>query len=88
MVSRKRPAASGVPKTITAVEGWDHVAGTVAFSVPLDLSALLALRHTRTNQPIRVLDLGCGDGRIAAELHHLGFAVVGYDASPQLIARG
>lgn len=47
MISSKRPAASGVPKTITAVEGRDHVVGTVAFSVPLDLSALLALRHNR-----------------------------------------
>ncbi|WP_116953233.1 class I SAM-dependent methyltransferase [Jiangella endophytica] len=34
----------------------------------------------------RVLDAGCGTGRVAAVLHQRGHAVVGVDADPELIA--
>lgn len=37
-----------------------------------------AVRHLRG----RVLDVGCGAGRVALELEHRGFDVVGVDASP------
>lgn len=33
----------------------------------------------------RILDLGCGDGVLAAELGHLGCEVVGVDAAPDMI---
>ena len=36
--------------------------------------------------PSRVLDAGCGYGRVASELTRLGHAVVGVDADPDLIA--
>lgn len=36
----------------------------------------------------KVLDLGCGYGRISNQLHELGFEVTGYDSSSKLIARG
>ncbi len=34
----------------------------------------------------RVLDAGCGTGRVGAELHRRGHAVVGVDADPVLVA--
>jgi len=34
----------------------------------------------------RVLDLGCGDGRLTAEIAARGAAVVGLDASPDMVA--
>ena len=34
----------------------------------------------------RVLDAGCGTGRVGAALHDLGHAVVGVDADPVLVA--
>lgn len=35
----------------------------------------------------RILDIGCGDGTIAAELHGLGFSVTGIDPSAEALAR-
>lgn len=34
----------------------------------------------------RILDAGCGPGRVAAELHRRGHIVVGVDVDPKLIA--
>ncbi|MCB0973047.1 MAG: class I SAM-dependent methyltransferase [Actinobacteria bacterium] len=34
----------------------------------------------------RVLDAGCGPGRVSAVLHHRGHTVVGVDADPTLVA--
>jgi SAM-dependent methyltransferase len=34
----------------------------------------------------RILDAGCGTGRVAAELHRRGHEVVGVDIDPELIA--
>lgn len=36
--------------------------------------------------PCRVVDVGCGEGRLARDLMALGYDVVGIDASPTLIA--
>jgi SAM-dependent methyltransferase len=36
--------------------------------------------------PCRVVDVGCGEGRLARDLKHLGYEVVGIDASPTLLA--
>jgi SAM-dependent methyltransferase len=35
--------------------------------------------------PARVLDAGCGTGRVAARLHDRGYDVVGCDADPRMI---
>jgi len=36
--------------------------------------------------PARVLDLGCGEGRLPRDLQRLGYDVIGFDGSPTLIA--
>lgn len=35
----------------------------------------------------RILDAGCGTGRVAIELNHRGYATVGVDVDPDLLAR-
>ena len=37
--------------------------------------------------PTRVLDAGCGTGRVAIELHRRGVEVVGADVDPSMLAR-
>ncbi|MEJ0086027.1 MAG: methyltransferase domain-containing protein [Pseudomonadota bacterium] len=61
---------------------WDQAAGTKQFTHPLD--------HARFTNAVsrdaRILDFGCGQGRICAELMELGFLrVVGVDSSAQMI---
>ena len=41
--------------------------------------------HALRPAPIRVLDAGCGTGRVATELTRLGHDVVGVDADPHMI---
>ena len=36
--------------------------------------------------PARVLDAGCGTGRVAVRLHELGYAVVGIDVDASMVA--
>jgi SAM-dependent methyltransferase len=36
--------------------------------------------------PARVLDAGCGTGRVAVRLHELGYDVVGVDVDPSMVA--
>jgi len=42
--------------------------------------------HAALRQGARILDLGCGTGRIAAPLVELGHAVAGVDDSPEMLA--
>ncbi|HEU5037947.1 MAG TPA: class I SAM-dependent methyltransferase [Nocardioides sp.] len=37
--------------------------------------------------PARVLDAGCGTGRVAVRLHELGYAVVGVDVDASMVAQ-
>ncbi len=67
------------------VEYWDRVAEQKCFTHPLD-RRLLA-RHIPAHP--RILDFGCGYGRIAAELMESGYTdVVGVDLSAGMIRRG
>jgi SAM-dependent methyltransferase len=62
---------------------WDDVANVKTFTHPLPLPWLANLSPSA-----RILDFGCGYGRIGLELSALGFAdVVGVDFSPEMIAR-
>ena len=63
---------------------WDGVGATKAFTHPVHLEWLDGVRRNA-----RILDYGCGYGRIMAELTARGFTdVSGVDPSPALISRG
>ena len=67
-----------------ALPYWDRVAPTKRFTHPLDLG-LLAQHLPRT---ARILDYGCGYGRLVSELRANGWSsVVGLDASGAMIER-
>ncbi|MEV0606569.1 class I SAM-dependent methyltransferase [Polymorphospora rubra] len=63
---------------------WDTVGATKTFTHPIDPGWLAGIERSA-----RVLDYGCGYGRVMAELSDQGFtAVSGVDVSPVLIQRG
>ncbi|MER5787846.1 class I SAM-dependent methyltransferase [Streptomyces sp. NPDC001980] len=62
---------------------WDSVGATKTFTHPVDLTWLAGV-----SRAARVLDYGCGYGRVTAELSEHGFSdVSGADLSPALIER-
>lgn len=65
-------------------ERWAHAARKPGYDSywHFNRDAFLSLLPT---PPARVLDLGCGEGRLSRDLKRLGFEVVGIDASPTLI---
>ncbi len=65
------------------VEYWNRVARSKTFTHPLSLEILKADRGAK------ILDYGCGYGRIVAELKKAGYDdVVGVDTSSELVAIG
>lgn len=47
---------------------------------------LAAVQETApTNQPLALLDVGCGTGRLSRRLHELGFTVTGVDINPDAV---
>jgi len=63
---------------------WDSVGATKTFTHPVNPDWL-----ARVGPHARVLDYGCGYGRVMAELTEHGFSdVCGVDLSPALIERG
>ena len=63
---------------------WDGVGATKTFTHPVNLDWLAGVSRSA-----RVLDYGCGYGRLMAELSDAGFTdVSGVDLSPALVARG
>lgn len=65
-------------------QAWDAVAETVQFAAPLNMSAF----RERVAPDAKILDLGCGYGRVASELTLAGFANIrGYDSSEKMIER-
>ena len=60
---------------------WDSVGATKTFTHPVNVPWL-----TGVSRNGRVLDYGCGYGRVMAELDEQGFSdVLGVDLSPALI---
>jgi SAM-dependent methyltransferase len=61
---------------------WNQAAGTKKFTHPLDHA-----RFTNAlSRDARILDFGCGQGRLCAELMELGFRnVVGVDSAPDMV---
>jgi ubiquinone/menaquinone biosynthesis C-methylase UbiE len=66
----------------------DAVGTTVsdAFERPLDLAVLRAFADDLTEHRGRILDVGCGVGRVTAYLHDRGLDVGGVDLSQAMIA--
>ena len=65
------------------VEYWNSTGVGKTFTHPIEPSWL-----SRLDPGARILDYGCGYGRLAGELHQRGFeAVEGVDLSPGLITR-
>ena len=62
---------------------WNSKGAGKTFTLPVELDWLKSL-----DREARILDYGCGYGRVAAELTDRGFSeVTGVDVSPALIAR-
>ncbi|OIJ63885.1 class I SAM-dependent methyltransferase [Streptomyces mangrovisoli] len=63
---------------------WDGVGATKTFTHPLSLDRLAGV-----SADARILDYGCGYGRLMAELSDHGFSdLSGVDLSPTLVERG
>jgi SAM-dependent methyltransferase len=61
---------------------WDAAAATRQFGHPLDLDRFAA----RVAREARILDYGCGHGRLCGELAAQGFTqLLGVDSSPEMI---
>lgn len=69
----------------TQHNAWDKVAGKMAFTLEPDLVTLATL----ISQDPKILDYGCGYGRITHALHTLGYRhLIGVDTSAEMIRRG
>lgn len=64
---------------------WNQVAWTKEFHLPVHLDLL----DTYIDQDARILDYGCGYGRVLQELHEYGYRhLLGLDLAEQMVARG
>ncbi|HPX88639.1 MAG TPA: methyltransferase domain-containing protein [Methylophilaceae bacterium] len=64
---------------------WDKVASEISFSLEPDLKKLATL----INKDAKILDYGCGYGRVTANLHEDGYKnTTGVDTSIGMIRRG
>ncbi len=66
-------------------EYWDRVSSSKTFTHPLDIKRF----NVFVDKQAKILDFGCGYGRICNELYHQGFRnVIGIDLSGKMIERG
>lgn len=61
--------------------GWKDEQATCAHDYLLPI-VLRETERLRADKPLRILDLGCGNGYVSAELARRGHDVLGIDASP------
>ncbi|AQU83144.1 MULTISPECIES: class I SAM-dependent methyltransferase [unclassified Halomonas] len=67
------------------LEGWDRVANQVSFNLEIDQERFRSM----VNLQAKVLDFGCGYGRVVKELTESGYTnVIGIDPSPIMVERG
>jgi SAM-dependent methyltransferase len=52
----------------------------------VDIHGEAAFVESLVPAPARILDAGCGTGRVATQLTHLGYVCVGVDADPDMLA--
>ncbi len=64
-----------------------HLVEQLHYSVPKDLTALVAELGTTSDGSMHVLDLGCGTGLAGVELRPYARTLVGSDLSPRMITR-
>lgn len=69
----------------TQQNSWNKVACDISFSLEPDLNKLASL----ITKDVKILDYGCGYGRITNELHQSGYShLIGVDTSIEMIRRG
>jgi SAM-dependent methyltransferase len=73
--------ANTVEERARAYARWARAGADASFPPTLE-----AVRALLPPAPCRVLDVGCGEGRVGAALAADGFAVVGVDASAEMVA--
>ena len=69
-----------------AADSYDAVASVQRAACDRLLQLATRSAHQPDHQPARILDAGCGPGRLGGRLHGLGHRVVGVDVDPALIA--
>jgi SAM-dependent methyltransferase len=76
---------------------WSEVSGGLAaatayqqrfddLAARIDIHGEAAFVESLVPPPARILDAGCGTGRVATQLTSLGYTCVGVDADPDMIA--
>lgn len=74
-----------MPTTDTQLDFWNRVAWEKTFSHPINLPLL----RTYLPPDSRILDYGCGYGRISNDLYQAGYTqILGVDPAPEMIRRG
>jgi 2-polyprenyl-3-methyl-5-hydroxy-6-metoxy-1,4-benzoquinol methylase len=68
-------------------EGWQPRDLPLRRAFLLERLRVAARSAARSGEPLRVLDVGCGEGRLTAELAEAGFAVVGVDVAEEPLRR-
>ena len=63
-------------------------AGTIPTkeSTPQLDAFLQALKPASSHEPLRLLDVGCGSGRLSRRMHERGFSVLGVDVNEAAIS--
>ena len=86
LIGSYRPESTGVFGTTSKAEKWSMVT-TIQIAVSPLAAADVAFCDTHFIQAGRLIDLGCGTGRLAAHFARKGFEYVGVDLSEEMLIR-